>query len=49
MREISATLAAVGLPGDFHEGAAQVFERLAAMKDDPSVTIDEVIDLLRGR
>ena len=46
MREIAATLASVGLPADFHEGAAQVFSRLAALKDDPSSTADAVLELL---
>jgi hypothetical protein len=46
MREIAATLDAVGLPGAFHEGAAEVYHRLAALKDDPSSTIDDVLELL---
>jgi 3-hydroxyisobutyrate dehydrogenase-like beta-hydroxyacid dehydrogenase len=49
MREISATLATVGLPGQFHDGAALVYERLAALKDDPDATIDTVIHLLPSR
>ena len=33
MEEISATFAGAGLPGDFHQGAAGVYRRLAAFKD----------------
>jgi 3-hydroxyisobutyrate dehydrogenase-like beta-hydroxyacid dehydrogenase len=46
MREIAATLSAVDLPAEFHEGAAEVFTRLSALKDDPSSTIDDVLELL---
>jgi 3-hydroxyisobutyrate dehydrogenase-like beta-hydroxyacid dehydrogenase len=46
MREIAATLAAVGLPAGFHEGAAGVYERLAPLKDDPDATVDEVVRLV---
>ena len=46
MREIAATLSAVDLPAEFHEGAAEVFNRLSALKDDPSSTIDDVLELL---
>ena len=46
MREIAATLAAVGLPAEFHEGSAEVFSRLSALKDDPSSTVDDVLELL---
>ncbi len=46
MREIAATLAAVGLPVEFHEGSAEVFSRLSALKDDPSSTVDDVLELL---
>jgi 3-hydroxyisobutyrate dehydrogenase-like beta-hydroxyacid dehydrogenase len=46
MREIAATLAAVGLPADFHAGAADVYERLAPLKDDPRATIDDVVRLV---
>ena len=46
MREIAATLAEVGLPTEFHEGAAEVFSRLSALKDDPSSTVDDILELL---
>ncbi len=47
MREISATFADAGVPGDFHEGAAQIFERLSQFKDRAEVPeIDEVLDVL---
>ena len=33
MREIAATFEAAGLPGGFHEAAAELYERLADLKD----------------
>jgi|TARA_Y100000310_G_scaffold311021_1_gene356888 3-hydroxyisobutyrate dehydrogenase-like beta-hydroxyacid dehydrogenase len=47
MREISATFADAGVPGDFHEGAAKIFQRLSQFKDRAEVpAIDEVLDAL---
>lgn len=46
MREIAATLAAIGLPADFHNGSAEVFSRLSGLKDDPSSTITDVLERL---
>ncbi|TGD86047.1 NAD(P)-dependent oxidoreductase [Mycolicibacterium sp. CH28] len=48
MREIAATLDAAGLPDELALGAAAVFERLAAAKDD-QLGIDAVLDMLRAR
>jgi uncharacterized protein DUF1932 len=33
MEEITATFEAAGLPGDFHEAAAEIYRRLAVYKD----------------
>jgi 3-hydroxyisobutyrate dehydrogenase-like beta-hydroxyacid dehydrogenase len=49
MREIATTLAGVGLPRDFHDGAAEVYARLATLKDDAESTIDDVVRLLLTR
>lgn len=47
MREISATFADAGIPGDFHQGAAEIFERLSQFKDrSETPSIDEVLDAL---
>lgn len=35
MDEIAATFRAVGIPGEFHQGAADIYRRLAAFKDTP--------------
>jgi 3-hydroxyisobutyrate dehydrogenase-like beta-hydroxyacid dehydrogenase len=43
MREISETFESVGLPGEFHEGAAQLYEMLRGFKDQDQVTFDEVL------
>ncbi len=46
MLEISATLEAAGMPPEFHQAAAEIFERLREFKDaDP--TIEEVLQKLR--
>lgn len=50
MREISATFADAGVPGDFHQGAAEIFERLSQFKDRTEVpTIDEVLAVILNR
>jgi 3-hydroxyisobutyrate dehydrogenase-like beta-hydroxyacid dehydrogenase len=46
MEEIAASLAAVGLPGGFHEAAAELYERLSAR---PETDLDAVLDALSVR
>jgi len=46
MHEIASTLASVGLPSAFHEGAADVYQRLAVLRDTSTATIDDVLELL---
>lgn len=47
MREIAATFEASGLPGGFHQGAAEVYGRLAAYKDcDPPPELSAIIGTL---
>jgi len=50
MHEIAATFRGAGLPGGFHEAAAEVYERLATFKDHPeSPAIESVLEaLLKG-
>jgi 3-hydroxyisobutyrate dehydrogenase-like beta-hydroxyacid dehydrogenase len=50
MHEIAATFRGAGLPGGFHQAAAEVYERLAAFKDqDEPPSIEAVLEaLLRG-
>jgi 3-hydroxyisobutyrate dehydrogenase-like beta-hydroxyacid dehydrogenase len=43
MHEISAALEAVNLPGDFHQAAATVYERLARFKDTTDLELSEVL------
>jgi 3-hydroxyisobutyrate dehydrogenase-like beta-hydroxyacid dehydrogenase len=47
MHEIAATFRGAGLPGGFHQAAAEIFERLAGFKDhaEPPV-IETVLDVL---
>jgi len=45
MHEIADSFKAVGLPEDFHEGAAEVYERLKGFKDEES-ELDDVIQAL---
>ncbi len=48
MQEIARTFEAVGLPGDFHRGAAEIYKRLATFKDAPTTpTVEEVARQLR--
>ncbi len=47
MREIAATFSGAGLPGNFHEAAAQVFADLAIFKDqEETPAIEEVMAAL---
>jgi len=50
MHEIAATFRGAGLPGGFHEAAAEVYERLAPFKDHPEPpAIESVLEtLLKG-
>lgn len=43
MHEISAALEAVGMPGEFHEGAAKLYERLVDFKDAEGFSLQDVI------
>lgn len=47
MDEISSTFEAVGVPGEFHAGAAILYRRIAHLKDAPEMpSLDEVLDSL---
>ena len=48
MREIAATFAAADLPSGFHEGAAAIFQRMAALKDHPNANIGDVLQAILG-
>ena len=43
MHEVSQTLDAEGLPGEFHEAAAEVYERLREMKDELNPAFEEIM------
>jgi 3-hydroxyisobutyrate dehydrogenase-like beta-hydroxyacid dehydrogenase len=43
MHEISASLEAANVPGDFHQAAAVIYERLASFKDADSIALADVI------
>jgi 3-hydroxyisobutyrate dehydrogenase-like beta-hydroxyacid dehydrogenase len=43
MHEIAATFREAGLPGGFHEAAAEVFDRLAAFKDQTKPPLIEAV------
>src|SRR5262249_28754615 len=42
MEEIAATYAAAGLPDAFHQGAAEIYRRMAIYKDGPAPSFAEV-------
>ena len=47
MGEISRTFSAAGAPGDFHAGAADIYERLAQFKDVKAApTLEEILTAL---
>jgi 3-hydroxyisobutyrate dehydrogenase-like beta-hydroxyacid dehydrogenase len=47
MKEVESTFQAAGLPGGFHEAAAEVYHRMAALnKSSMEHTIDEIIDII---
>ncbi len=48
MAEIAATMAAVGLPDQFHRGAGEVYRRMAGFKDQPGPELEAVLDALLG-
>lgn len=49
MYEISSAYEAVGLPGEFHEAAADLYERLSGLKDvSVSQSVEEVLGLMTG-
>ena len=53
MNEIAATFEAVNLPGGFHHGAADVYQRMAALRNenaDPGfeLVLDHLIDPKNG-
>ena len=47
MEEIAATFAAAGLPGGFHEAAAEIFRRSPREEPDAQ-TIERVLSALLG-
>jgi 3-hydroxyisobutyrate dehydrogenase-like beta-hydroxyacid dehydrogenase len=50
MDEIAASLAAAGLPAAFHQGAHEIYARLAAYKDTATPpTVEEAAAMLLGR
>jgi 3-hydroxyisobutyrate dehydrogenase-like beta-hydroxyacid dehydrogenase len=49
MEEIAATFREAGLPGGFHDGAAEVFRRLAGFKDiETPPSVEAIIEALRS-
>lgn len=49
MDEIAASLAAAGLPREFHEGAREIYVRLSGYKDTPAPTVDEAAQKILRR
>jgi 3-hydroxyisobutyrate dehydrogenase-like beta-hydroxyacid dehydrogenase len=46
MEEIAASFEARGLPGGFHQAAAQIYERMQPLKDASDVDLDRVLEAL---
>jgi hypothetical protein len=50
MREIAATFREAGLPGEFHDAAAEVFHRIDGLKgSDASFGVDQILSALINR
>ncbi len=49
MEEIAETFSSAQLPGEFHQAAAKIYRRLAALKDSPHPTLDDVLALLLNK
>ena len=49
MEEIAATFAAAGLPDGFHQGAAEIYRRMAIYKEGPTPSFAEVLRALTPR
>ena len=48
MHEIAATFEAAGMPPEFHQAAAEIYERLRNFKDADPASIEEVLNKLRA-
>jgi hypothetical protein len=48
MREIAATLDSAGMPPEFHQAAAEIFEMLREFKNADGVSIEDVLSRLRA-
>jgi 3-hydroxyisobutyrate dehydrogenase-like beta-hydroxyacid dehydrogenase len=46
MREIAQTFRRAGVPGEFHDGAAEIYRRIETLQDSDNVTFDDVLALL---
>jgi 3-hydroxyisobutyrate dehydrogenase-like beta-hydroxyacid dehydrogenase len=49
MEEIAATFAAAGLPDAFHQGAAEIYRRMAIYKEGPAPSFADVLRALTPR
>jgi 3-hydroxyisobutyrate dehydrogenase-like beta-hydroxyacid dehydrogenase len=49
MDEIAATFEAAGLPDGFHRAAAELYARMAGLKDIPDASLDAVLERLLAR
>ncbi|MGB5756789.1 MAG: DUF1932 domain-containing protein, partial [Acidimicrobiales bacterium] len=46
MTEIADTMIEAGLPGGFHIGASDLYQRMAGFKDDPEPPLERVLDTI---
>jgi len=44
MREIANTFSASNLPDGFHHAAAEVYERMSVLKDEPDISLERVLE-----
>jgi 3-hydroxyisobutyrate dehydrogenase-like beta-hydroxyacid dehydrogenase len=46
MREIASSFRNVGLPGEFHDAAAEIYRRMRTLRHEDGVTFDQVLEQL---
>lgn len=46
MQEIAHSFRSAGLPGEFHDGAAEIYRRMATLRNSKTATLGEILALL---
>jgi hypothetical protein len=49
MEEIASTFSEQDLPGEFHQAAAEIYQRMSGLKDAEDPDLDQVLAALNSR